>query len=326
MSEWADGVSSVPFRGASLADLERTSAARGLGFDRRELARLQQYFAAEGRDPTDVELAGLAQSWSEHCSYKSSRSFLRRAFGDLHPRPKVLGTGDAGVLRFEPGFAYALRIESHNHPSAVEPYGGAATGIGGILRDVLAVGAKPIALSDPLFFGPLDRRPEEVPPGVKTPRYLAEGVIAGIRDYGNRVGVPTVSGGVYFDPAYVVNPLVNVGCVGFLPRARLLPNRARAVGDRLVLVGGLTGRDGIGGVSFASKELTDRSESESRGAVQLGNPIMKEPLIHACLEAFDRGLVRGLKDLGGGGVATAAGELANAGGFGMRVDLARVPL
>lgn len=287
---------------------------------------MQAYFRKEGREPTDLELAGIAQSWSEHCSYKSSRRFLKRAFSNLHARPRVLGTGDAGVLRFEDGYAYAIRIESHNHPSAVEPYGGAATGIGGILRDVLAVGAKPIALSDPLFFGPLDRGPEDLPTGVKSPRYLAEGVIAGIRDYGNRVGVPTVSGCVCFDPAYLVNPLVNVGCVGFLPRSRLTPNRARSAGDRLVLVGGLTGRDGIGGVAFASKELTDRSESESRGAVQLGNPIMKEPLIHACLESFDRGLVRGQKDLGGGGLATASGELVNAGGFGSRIDLGLVPL
>ena len=326
MTEWAEGVSSVRFRTESLATLERTSSERGLGLGRTELGRLREYFRKEGRDPTDVELAGLAQSWSEHCSYKSSRPFLKRAFEGLRPKPRVVGTGDAGVLRFAPGYCYALRIESHNHPSAVEPYGGAATGIGGILRDVLAVGAKPVALADPLFFGPLDRMPSDVPAGVKTPRYLAEGVIAGIRDYGNRVGVPTVAGGIYFDLAYVVNPLVNVGCVGFLPRARFLPNRAQAVGDRLLLVGGLTGRDGIGGVAFASKELTDRSESESRGAVQLGNPIMKEPLIQACLAAFDRGLVRALKDLGGGGVATAFGELAYAGGFGLRLDLGRVPL
>jgi len=326
MSDWASEVTSVPIRRASAAALAKTSGERGLGLDLRELRRLQSYFRSEGREPTDVELAGIAQSWSEHCSYKSSRPFLKRAFSTLRPRPKVLGTGDAGVLRFEDGFAYAIRIESHNHPSAVEPYGGAATGIGGILRDVLAVGGKPIALSDPLFFGPLDRGPDALPPGVKSPRYLAEGVIAGIRDYGNRVGVPTVSGCVYFDPAYIVNPLVNVGCVGFLPRRRLTPNRARSAGDRLILVGGLTGRDGIGGVAFASKELTDRSESESRGAVQLGNPIMKEPLIHACLEAYDRGLVRGQKDLGGGGLATASGELVNAGGFGSRIELSLVPL
>ncbi len=325
MPEWAPSVSVLPVRDASAAELEQLSRRRGLGFDARERTAIQRYFRREGRDPTDVELAGLAQSWSEHCSYKSSRPFLRRAFGALRPR-RVLGTGDAGVLEFGDGYAYALRIESHNHPSAVEPYGGAATGIGGILRDVLAVGAQPIALADPLFFGPLDRPDGELPPGVKSPRYLANGVIAGIRDYGNRVGVPTVSGGIYFDPGYVVNPLVNVGCVGLLPRARLLPNRAQAAGDPLVLVGGRTGRDGIGGVAFASRQLTARSESESRGAVQLGNPIMKEPLIHASLEAFDRGLVRALKDLGGGGIASAFGELAYAGGFGMRLDLARVPL
>jgi len=326
MADWAPGVTVIPLRRATAVQLDAVSHERGLGFDRTELARIQSYFRKEGRDPTDVELAGLAQSWSEHCSYKSSRPFLRRAFSRLRPGARVLGTGDAGVMRFAPGTAYALRIESHNHPSAVEPYGGAATGIGGILRDVLAVGGKPIALSDPLFFGPLDMKDSQLPKGVKSPRYLANGVIAGIRDYGNRVGVPTVSGGVYFDPAYVVNPLVNVGCIGLLPRRRLLPNRARAVGDLLVLVGGRTGRDGIGGVAFASKEITDRSESESRGAVQLGNPIMKEPLIHACLEAFDRGLVRGLKDLGGGGIASAFGELVHAGGFGCRLDLARVPL
>jgi phosphoribosylformylglycinamidine synthase len=325
MSEWSDEVALLPIRRASPAGLEKLSAAQGLGLNAKELLRLRTYYREEGREPTDVELAGVAQSWSEHCSYKSSRPFLRKAFSTLRPRPKVLGTGDAGVLRFEEGYAYAIRIESHNHPSAVEPYGGAATGIGGILRDVLAVGGKPIALSDPLFFGPLDRGPESLPPGVKSPRYLAEGVIAGIRDYGNRVGVPTVSGCVYFDPAYIVNPLVNVGCVGFLPRRRLTPNRAKAVGDRLILVGGLTGRDGIGGVAFASKELTDRSESESRGAVQLGNPIMKEPLIHACLESYDRGLVRGQKDLGGGGLATASGELVHAGGFGLRIELSLVP-
>ena len=326
MSDWAAEVTHFPIRRVSLAGLDRLSEERGLGLDRRELLRLQTYYRTEGREPTDVELAGIAQSWSEHCSYKSSRPFLKRAFGSLHPKPRVLGTGDAGVLPFEDDFAYAIRIESHNHPSAVEPYGGAATGIGGILRDVLAVGGKPIALSDPLFFGPLDRGPDSLPPGVKSPRYIAEGVIAGIRDYGNRVGVPTVSGCVYFDPAYVVNPLVNVGCVGFLPKRRLTPNRAHAVGDHLVLAGGLTARDGIGGVAFASKELTDRSESESRGAVQLGNPIMKEPLIHACLESYDRGLVRGQKDLGGGGLATASGELVNSGGFGSRIHLDRVPL
>ena len=324
-SDWAPGVSSVPFRAVALSELAKTSGVRGWGFDRRELARIRDYYRKEGRDPTDVEIAALAQSWSEHCSYKTSRPFLRRSFGRLRRSPRVLGTGDAGVIAFGGGFAYALRIESHNHPSAVEPYGGAATGIGGILRDVLAVGGKPIALADPLFFGPLDLPREEIPSGVKSPNYLFSGVVAGIRDYGNRVGVPTVSGTVYFDPDYVVNPLVNVGCVGWLPRRRLVPNRAKRAGDHVVLVGGLTGRDGIGGVAFASRELGERSEAEDRGAVQLGNPIAKEPLIHACLEALDRRLISGMKDLGGGGLSTASAELAHAGGLGIRIDLARVP-
>jgi len=325
-TEWAEGVRVVPFRRVAHAKLVRLVASRGLGFSETEIARLQQYYRKVRREPTDVELAGIAQSWSEHCSYKSSRPFLAAAFSGLHPKERVLGTGDAGVLPFEGEYAYALRIESHNHPSAVEPYGGAATGIGGILRDVLAVRAKPIALADPLFFGPLDLPDESIPAGVKSPRYLMGGVVGGIRDYGNRVGVPTISGGIYFDPAYIVNPLVNVGCVGFLPKSRLIPNRAARAGDRLVLCGGLTGRDGIGGVAFASRELNERSEEESRGAVQLGNPIMKEPLIHACLESYDAGLVRGCKDLGGGGLASASGELVHAGGFGSRIHLDRVPL
>ncbi|MCI4368388.1 MAG: phosphoribosylformylglycinamidine synthase subunit PurL [Thermoplasmata archaeon] len=324
--DWADEVRVVPILGKTPRALDQLSRARGLGFSSPELARLVAHYRSEGRDPTDVELSGIAQSWSEHCSYKSSRVFLRRSFSGLHPSSRVLGTGDAGVMRFEDGWAYALRIESHNHPSAVEPYGGAATGIGGILRDVLAVGGKPIALTDPLFFGPLSPPAERVPKGVKSPRYLAEGVVAGIRDYGNRVGVPTISGSISFDPSYTVNPLVNVGCVGLLPNSRLIPNRAARAGDRLLLVGGLTGRDGIGGVAFASQELTERSEAESRGAVQLGNPIMKDPVIRACLEAFDRGLVRGAKDLGGGGLASASGELVHAGGFGSRIELDRVPL
>jgi phosphoribosylformylglycinamidine synthase II len=317
---------SVPLTTWSPRERSRWAKQSGFGFDAVEIDRLLRYFRRIGRDPTPAEVAGIAQSWSEHCSYKSSRRWLRRYFAPLARERRVLGTGDAGVVRFDGGFAYALRIESHNHPSAVEPYGGAATGIGGILRDILAVGGKPIALADPLFFGPLDTEPDELPPGVKSPSFLLHGVISGIRDYGNRVGVPTVSGGLYFDRSYTVNPLVNVASVGFLPTRRLQRNRARRSGNLLVLAGGRTGRDGIGGVAFASRELTEESGSESRGAVQLGNPILKEPLIRACLEAYDTGLVASVKDLGGGGLATAAGELAYSGGFGLEVDLDRVPL
>ncbi len=322
----ARGTRESRFAPASEKELAAQSEALRLGLTREELQALGDYYAREGREPTRVELAGLAQSWSEHCSYKSSRPLLKEHFGKLPPDSRVLARGDAGVVALDDEWAYALRIESHNHPSAVEPYGGAATGIGGILRDVLAMGAKPVALVDPLFFGPLQGPHRPLPAGIKPPRYLFENVVAGIRDYGNRVGVPTVAGSVLFDPAYTVNPLVNVGCVGVLPRSRLLPNRATAAGQVLVLVGGRTGRDGIGGVAFASRELTAGSAEESRGAVQLGNPILKEPLIHACLESADRHLIAGMKDLGGGGLATASGELVHAGGFGQDLRLDRVPL
>ena len=246
----------------------------GLNLSLEELEAVKAYFTKEGRLPTDVELQSIAQAWSEHCCYKSSKCFLREhIFGIKHP--DVLSKGDAGVMNFDDEHAYALRIESHNHPSAIEPYGGAATGIGGIVRDVLAMGAQPIALVDPLFFGPLELR--EVPAGVKLPKYLIGGVVGGIRDYGNRIGIPTVAGGVFFDPSYTGNCLVNVGCIGFLRKDKLLNNAVQGTGDVLILVGGRTGRDGIHGVTFASAELSSKSEDESRGAVQLGDPIMDQP-------------------------------------------------
>jgi len=220
-----------------------------------------------------------------------------------------------------------LRIESHNHPSAVEPYGGAATGIGGIIRDVLCMGAQPIALIDPLHFGPLDFRYRDLPPGVKHPRYLMGGVVSGIRDYGNRLGIPTVSGAVIFDEGYIGNCIINVGCLGIAKKKNLTRNRVKTENDIFILVGGRTGRDGIHGVTFASVELTEDMEEEWRGgAVQLGDPILKEPLIHACLEAAERGLLNGMKDLGGGGLSCVVGEMALAGGFGAEVDMEKVPL
>ncbi len=287
------------------------------------MLEVRKYFSARGRLPTDVEIQSIAQAWSEHCCYKSSKVFLREHIFTIQ-HPDVLAKGDAGVMVFDDEHAYALRVESHNHPSAIEPYGGAATGIGGIVRDVLAMGAQPIALVDPLFFGPPELR--ETPPGVKLPKYLIRGVVSGIRDYGNRIGIPTVAGGVFFDPSYTGNCLVNVGCVGFMRRDKLLKNAVRGVGDVLILVGGRTGRDGIHGVTFASAELKESSEEESRGSVQLGDPITKEPLIHACLEVNDRGLVSGIKDLGGGGLSCVVGEIALAGECGADVQLDRVPL
>ncbi len=282
-------VHDVVLRDATDAELAAISEEMGLALSVEEMRRVRDHFETVGRDPTDVELQSLGQAWSEHCCYKSSKS--------------------------------------HNHPSAVEPYGGASTGIGGILRDVLAMGAQPIALADPLHFGPLDYPFERLPKGIKHPKYLFGGVIAGIRDYGNRVGIPTVAGGIVFDEGYVGNVVVNVACVGFARKADLLRNRVSSGRDVFVLCGGRTGRDGIHGVTYASVDLTEEAMEEWQGgAVQLGDPILKEPLIHACLEAARDGLVSGLKDLGGGGLSCVVGEMALAAGYGAEVDLDRVPL
>jgi phosphoribosylformylglycinamidine synthase II len=304
--------------------LGQISSTMGLSLSLEEMRAVQRYFASKMRKPTDVELQSIGQAWSEHCCYKSSKVFLREHIFNI-THPDVLAKGDAGVMAFDRDHAYALRIESHNHPSAIEPYGGAATGIGGIVRDVLCMGAQPIALVDPLFFGSIDYA-GALPLGVKHPKYLTGGVVAGIRDYGNRIGIPTVAGGLYFDERYVGNCLVNVGCIGIAKRSDLVRNAVKGTGDVMILVGGRTGRDGIHGVTFASAELKATSEDESRGAVQLGDPIMKEPLIHACLEVNSKGLIHGMKDLGGGGLSCVVGEMALSGGCGAEVELDRVPL
>jgi phosphoribosylformylglycinamidine synthase II len=305
--------------------LKEVSRESGTGLSLEEMRAIRAHFEERGRHPTDVELQSIGQAWSEHCCYKSSKVFLREYVFGINNR-HVIDRGDAGVMEFDKDHAYALRIESHNHPSAVEPYGGAATGIGGILRDVLCMGARPVALVDPLFFGPLNLPSSRLPEGIKHPKYLLGGVVAGIRDYGNRVGIPTVSGGLWFDDSYIGNCLVNVGCVGIAEKRNVRRNAVRGPGDVLVLVGGRTGRDGIHGVTFASAVLTEESETESRGAVQLGDPIMKEPVMHAVLEANEKGLVNGMKDLGGGGLSCVVGEIALAGGCGAEVDLTKVPL
>jgi phosphoribosylformylglycinamidine synthase II len=317
---------SIDVLGASDKELEAMSQDLGLAMSVDEMHRVRDYFKAKGRNPTDVELQALGQAWSEHCCYKSSKVFLKEFIFPVQTAD-VIDRGDAGVMAFDDDHAYAIRIESHNHPSAVEPYGGAATGIGGIIRDVLAMGAQPIALTDPLHFGQPSFAYDKLPRGLKHPKYLFNGVVAGIRDYGNRVGLPTVSGCVIFDEGYVGNIIVNVGCVGFAKRSKLLKNRVKSSQDVLILVGGKTGRDGIHGVTFASVDLTEKAVEEWHGgAVQLGDPITKEPLIHACMEAAEKGLLSGLKDLGGGGLSCVVGEIALNGGCGAEVDLDKVPL
>ncbi len=312
---------------ASDPELEEISKERQLYFSLDEMKLIQEHFKKLGRNPTDVELETLAQSWSEHCSYKSSKPILRDTiFKVKAPQGLTVLSEDAGVIDFDEEHAYAIKMESHNHPSALDPYGGSATGVGGVLRDVLCMGAQPVALIDPLFFGPLDYPKDKLPEGIKSPNFLFRGVVKGIADYGNRVGIPTVSGMINFDESYTGNCLVNVGCIGILKKKNLLHSRVGKPGDLFVLTGGSTGRDGIHGVSFASAELEEDSETTSRPAVQLGDPIMKEPLIHACLEASEKGLLTGLKDLGGGGLSCVVTEMASAGGCGAEVELDKVPL
>ena len=275
---------------------------------------LQSIVAALGRDPTDLELAMYAVMWSEHCSYKSSKVHLGRL---PTTAPWVLvGPGEgAGVVDVGDGLAVAVRIESHNHPSAVEPYQGAATGVGGIIRDVFSMGARPIALMDPLRFGPLD--------DART-RYLFEGVVSGISGYGNAVGVPTVGGEVVFDDFYRENPLVNVLCLGLLPHDRLVLARASGEGNLALLLGSSTGRDGIGGASVLASAGFEAGAEEKRPSVQVGDPLEEKKLIEACLALLEAGLAVGVQDLGAAGLSCAASETAAKAAAGMDVDIARV--
>ncbi len=296
---------------------------RALGLSDDEAARIAEIL---GRPPNDLELAMYAVMWSEHCSYKSSRLHLKRLPTEA---PHVLvGPGEnAGVIDAGDGIAVALRIESHNHPSAVEPYQGAATGVGGILRDIFTMGARPIALMDPLFFGTLD--------DART-RWLTEGVVAGISGYGNSVGVPTIGGELTFAAGYARNPLVNVLCLGVMPRQRLVLGAATGEGNLAVLLGSTTGRDGIGGVSVLASaafgtdgdgdaESDADEDAAKRPSVQVGDPFEEKRLIEACLELLDRGLVVGIQDLGGAGLTCATSETAGRGGMGMDVDVDVVP-
>ncbi len=320
----SDKVYRVKIRDASDKELKEISDEMGLALSIKEMKMMQSFFLSLGREPTDIEIHAIAQGWSEHCSYKSSKPVLRKYIFGIESPKVILKHEDAGVVEFNEEYAYVFKIESHNHPSAIEPYGGAATGVGGIIRDVLNMGAKPIALVDPLFFAPPDYK-KKLNRGVKHPLYLMKGVIAGIRDYGNRVGIPTVAGITYFDDGYVNNILVNAGCLGIVRKDKIVRSRVDRENLLLVMVGGRTGRDGIHGVNFASKILTEKSEEEKQ-AVQLGNPILKEPLIHLVLEANDEGIIYSMKDLGGGGLSSVIGEMCHSGGVGARIYLDRVIL
>ena len=299
-------------------DPNREQPWADLGLKADEYARIREIL---GRRPTSSELAMYSVMWSEHCSYKSSKVHLKQ-FGELPqetPVGKMLaGIGEnAGVLDVGQGYAVTFKVESHNHPSYVEPYQGAATGIGGIVRDILAMGARPVAVMDPLRFGPLD--------APDTHRVLP-GIVAGVGGYGNCLGLPNIGGEAVFDQTYLGNPLVNALCVGVLRHEDLHLAKASGVGNQVILYGARTGGDGIGGVSVLASETFDADGPAKRPSVQVGDPFMEKLLIECTLEIFAAGLVAGIQDLGGAGLSCATSELASAGDGGMHVELDRVPL
>jgi phosphoribosylformylglycinamidine synthase subunit PurSL len=306
-----------------------------------EMKCIQSYFRKLSRNPSDVELETIAQTWSEHCGHKTFKgkitlddtvidnllkSTIIKATQELN-KPWCLSVfkDNAGVIEFDDENAVCFKVETHNHPSAMEPYGGAATGIGGVIRDPLGtgLGAKPICNTDVFCFGPPDLPYDRLPQGVLHPRRIFKGVRAGVADYGNRMGIPTLNGAICFDDRYVANPLVFCGTVGIMPKSMSQQGRQN-IGDLVVVAGGLTGRDGIHGVTFASGELTTESETVSSSSVQIGNPIVEKKVLDVLLKARDRGLYNRITDCGGGGLSSAVGEMGEE--TGVRIDLDKVPL
>ncbi len=269
-----------------------------------------------GREPNRVELGMYSLMWSEHCSYKSSKKVLKMLPVTM---PHVIqGPGEnAGIVDIGGGYAVAFKMESHNHPSAVEPYQGAATGIGGIVRDIFTMGARPILCVDPLRFGD---------PAHPRTKYLVKGVVAGIAGYGNCLGIPTVAGDLYFHPCYQENPLVNVMCLGIMKTSDIIKGVATGVGNAVILIGNRTGRDGIGGASVLASQEFDERSAEKRPSVQVGDPFTEKLLIEACLELLKGGLLVGLQDLGAAGISCACSETASRGNVGMEVHVDKVPL
>jgi phosphoribosylformylglycinamidine synthase len=335
----------VPLRELDDAGLERVSRDGQLSLSRDEMRAVREHFREQGRDPTDVELETLAQTWSEHCSHKTLKGAVdfdgrhfdnllkETIFGATQEVRRRLGRDDwcvsvfednAGVVRFDDRYNVCFKVETHNHPSAIEPYGGANTGLGGVIRDPLGtgLGASPVCNTDVFCFAPPDTPPESLPPGVLHPLKVMKGVVAGVRDYGNRIGIPTVNGAVCFDARYLANPLVFCGTVGLIPVDRC--QKAARPGDLVVVAGGRTGRDGIHGATFSSAELTAESESVSGGAVQIGNAITEKKLLDVILQARDAGLYHAITDCGAGGFSSAVGEMGEK--LGAAVELEKAPL
>ena len=340
---------SVPLLDASDEQLLSISKSWQLSLTLVEMQTIQQHFKTLGKDPTDAELETIAQTWSEHCSHKTlagrvnykdengERTFdnmlketifqatvsIREELGDDDWCVSVF-KDNAGIVEFDDQFNVAFKVETHNRPSAIEPYGGANTGIGGVIRDTLGtgLGAKPICNTDVFCFARPDMPYTELPPGVMHPRRIMHGVVEGVRDYGNRMGIPTVNGAIYFDDRYVGNPLVFCGNVGMLPKEKSF--KEPQPNDLIVAVGGRTGRDGIHGATFSSAELTDKSEVESGGAVQIGNAITEKMVMDILLQARDEGLYSAVTDCGAGGFSSAVGEMGEE--LGAEVWLDKAPL
>jgi phosphoribosylformylglycinamidine synthase II len=297
----------------STAELPGVEQAVELGLTETEYQRIVELI---GRAPNQVELAMFSLLWSEHCAYKHSRKLLGRL--PTEGERVVMGPGEnAGAVDVGNGHAVAFKVESHNHPSAVEPFQGAATGVGGILRDVFAIGARPIAVLDSLRFGE---------PSSERSRYLFEGAVAGIGHYGNSIGVPTVGGEVYFEPSYEHNCLVNAMCVGLARTDEMIRSAAAGPGNLLVIMGASTGRDGIGGASVLASAELEAGDDSKRPSVQIGDPFEESKLLECCLELLGRDLLVSLQDLGAAGLTSSAGEMASKGSVGIDIDVARVPL
>ena len=325
---------------ASDEELEQISREGQLFLNLIEMKTIQAYFQKIGRNPTDIELETLAQTWSEHCVHKTFRgriefngqiidnllkSTVMRVTQELD-KPWCISVfkDNSGVIEFDDEHDVCFKVETHNHPSALEPYGGANTGIGGVIRDPLGtgLGAKPIANTDIFCFAPPDFPREKLPPGTLHPKRVFTGVHAGVRDYGNRMGIPTVNGSIFFDERYVGNPLVFCGDVGIMPKNST--EKKVTPGDLIIVIGGRTGRDGIHGATFSSGELTTESETVSSGAVQIGNPITEKKMVDTLLQARDRKLYTAITDCGAGGLSSAVGEICEE--HGALVDLEKVPL
>jgi len=321
-------------------DLREVASALGLGLTIEELRYIRDHYIIRERRATDVELQTYDQTLSEHCSHKTFKglietpegtvdgllkTYIRKVVEELRPGwCYSVFEDNAGIVDLVDDYAVAIKVETHNHPSAIEPFGGAATGLGGVIRDILGVWADPVACTDVLCFGPLDYPYEGLPEGVKHPLYLFRGVVDGIGSYGNSIGIPTVNGATVFDEDYTGNVVVYAGCVGVLRKDQYV--REVKPGDRIVLAGGRTGRDGIHGVTFASAELTEDSEELSRPAVQIANPIEEEKIKRAVKRVSEEKLGSGITDLGGGGLSCGVCETADRYGLGAEVHLERVPL